>query len=288
MNDVYVFRAVPYQQDSRTVRYKNLLKGNVIFNCWEDYYSNSSGLEIIKLGKKRFSKFLVYPLYLIYLLMYSLFKVKKGSISICMDLDTFIPVYLGSKLVGNKVVLDIVDPISQTRFSKFKFNKIFDFIEIFIIKYRGDVILPLENRVQFYLDRLNLKWNIPSDNYIVLENVPEISINSTGVFVGSKIENRSEDVKRIGYFGTLDSSRGLLELIEFVKKFPSYELYLSGRGSFVDVIVSESENFKNIKFLGPYHPNDISELYNKVDFVWAFYCHPKTTASGGGDCSLRL
>jgi len=79
MNDIYVFRAVPYEQDSRTVRYKKLLKGNVIFNCWEDNYINKKGLERLKLGKKRFSKILVYPCYLLYLFFFTLFKVKKDQ-----------------------------------------------------------------------------------------------------------------------------------------------------------------------------------------------------------------
>lgn len=259
-----VFRALPIVRDSRVSRYKSLNHTyDVALNTWEDKYPKVRGIEKLKLGRKYFPKFISYPFYLLYLFFYSLFKLKSEDVAICMELDTFIPVYLGSILKNNKIYFDIVDPISQTKFKSVPFNKLFDYLEVYILKKNKYNILPNQNRIKYYEDRLGIP--LKNINYSIVENVPQLSKK----IVLNK-NTKKKDFLTIGYFGTLEKERGLIELINYVKKTDSLKLIIAGKGKLEDYIALNKVKNK-IYYMGAFNPSELNELYNRVDFIWSYY-----------------
>lgn len=269
LNKAYVFRALPLHRDSRTQRYSNVLP-NCIFNTWEDSYGNikKSGIERLKLGRREHRDIYSYPLYLLYLFLFSLLFIRSSNKVICMDLDTYLFVKLGSVRNGN-IFLDVVDPIAQTRYRNFPFNKIFDRIECFFIKNKSErVILPACYRLKYYEDRLGVDLNEYLDRVKIYENV--IKIPTSSIFNPKNNRLFNNDNITIGYFGSLDSSRGLLELISFCNEY-GYNCIVAGRGELADEIVKLSSRHDNLVMLGQYAPKDLATLYSQIDFCWAYY-----------------
>lgn len=259
----YVFRALPLKRDSRTLRFGNFLAQDTIYNTWEDEYKKYSGLESLKRGKKELNYIVSYPMYLIYLFLFSLFKIKSNDRVICMELDVFIPIYLASFWKKSKIYLDIVDPIAQTKFRKIPFNKIFDYLEYMSLRFRKYNIVPNYNRIEYYKDRLFL--NVDKLNYLLVENVPHLKNNVKSSKEFSKIYD-------IGYFGTLDESRGLIELVEFSNKM-NLTLLIAGMGPLGNYIEEASKGLgrDKINFYGSFTANELSTLYSNIKFSWAYY-----------------
>lgn len=263
-NKLFVFRALPKIRDSRTERYESLSNDySVILDTWEDNYRiKKNGINILKLSKEKHNKIYSYPMYLLYLFLFSLFKIKNNDKVICMDLDTFLPVLFGSFFKKSIIYLDIVDPIAQTKFRKVPFNIVFDYIEYFFLKYRKFNIIPNFNRIDYYKDKLKLKN--AKFNYIIVENVPFFN----EIILCDK--NINEDIYVIGYFGSLEKERGLIELIEYVKINPKLKLIIAGKGN-LENFIKKNIQCNKIEFFGGYESKELSNLYQKVNFSWSYY-----------------
>jgi len=259
---LFIFRALPKNRDSRVIRYENTQGYNVTLNTWEDQTDKALGLDKLKLDRNKYSKVFSYPLYLIYLFLYSLCKIKNEDDVICMELDTFLPVFIGSFFKKNKIYFDIVDPIAETKFKGLWFNFIFDYMEIFLLKYRKYNIIPNYNRIKYYEDKYNIK--IKKNKFQVIENIPVLKKNEQ-----MKQNFNLKNKYMIGYFGTLEKERGLVELINYTKK-KNITLLIAGDGKLKDFIVKSSVN-KNIDYIGRYKSVDIGELFQKINFLWAYY-----------------
>jgi glycosyltransferase involved in cell wall biosynthesis len=262
MERTIVFRALPLKRDARTSRYKEYVQGHVILNTWENNYLKSHGIDKFKIGRNKLPKWLTYPLYLFYLFLFSLIKLRDDDRVICMELDTFLPVFLGSFWKKNIIYLDIVDPIGQTKFRNQWFSKIFDYIEYYVLVFHKYNIVPILNRISYYKDRLNKC--IRNCNFLLVENVPRVKAFSVG-------KNRSYD---IGYFGTLDNSRGLVELIQFSLE-QKLTLLIAGMGPLEDYIKGKasSSGKHSLEFIGAFSQDEIESLYARVSFSWAYYTH---------------
>ncbi|MDE1223751.1 hypothetical protein MCT03_05375 [Vibrio aestuarianus] len=258
----YIFRALPLKRDARTQRYSELLDGNTVFNTWEERYESNKSIEKLKRGRSENSKIISYPLYLIYLFLFSLLRIRKSDRVICMELDTFIPIFLGSFWKNSLIYLDVVDPVGQAKFRKVPFNKFFDYIEYLFLRCRKLNILPNENRLEYYKDRLNV--NIDKCKYLLVENVP--MLNNIGHIKQSAVKFD------IGYFGTLDESRGIKELIEYASAL-DISLLIAGIGPMEDFILQKSSEIgeSKLKFYGSFSIAEIEKLYSMVNFSWAYY-----------------
>ncbi len=73
-----------------------------------------------------------------------------------MDIDTYIPIKIGSLFGRSKFYLDIVDPISQTKFRHAYFNVIFDYIEYFILKIVIMLFFLVSQELNIIMTRLML------------------------------------------------------------------------------------------------------------------------------------
>ncbi|MGL1088597.1 glycosyltransferase [Vibrio vulnificus] len=270
MNKCTVFRALPLSRDSRTGRYYKLLsnKFEVRFNTWEESDSQSGIFSFLKLSRTKFPLFVSYPFYILYLFLYSVFNISKKESVICMDLDVFVPVYLASLIRRFDVYFDIVDPISQTRYRSLPFSSIFDKIEWFTIKSNIKVILPSYFRLNYYLDSVVGSSKCQVKNLYICENIVEIEALSEQSKVCNS-RDTSYKTKTIGYFGSLDDSRGIKELIDFVLENTDWKVIVAGRGVLSDYFkYIDNERFE---FCGSYSPKDLHSLYEKVDIVWAYY-----------------
>lgn len=264
-NKLFVFRALPRIRDSRTERYETLSQDySVTLDTWEDNYNyKRKGISKLKVSKEKYSKLYSYPMYLLYLFLFSLFEIKNKDKVICMDLDTFIPILLGSFFKKTVIYFDIVDPIAQTKFRKIPFNIVFDYIEYLFIKYRKFNIVPDTNRINYYIDKLKLKNT--KLNYIVVENVPLFNKSN---YIKKNI--RVDSNIAIGYFGSLEKERGLVELINYVKRNNQIKLIIAGKGN-LEEFIKKNVVINKIEFLGAYEASKINELYNMVDFSWSYY-----------------
>jgi glycosyltransferase involved in cell wall biosynthesis len=238
------------------------LVGDVEINSWEEHYEKTTGLARLKRGRQELHKAFSYPLYLLYLFIYSIFTIKKGDRVICMELDTFIPIFLGSFWKKTILYLDIVDPISQTKFRRVPCNKVFDYIEFFLLKFRTFNIIPNKNRLLFYNDRVGL--DVSKCKYLLVENVPFLD--------GLSYSNDNDFKFDVGYFGTLDESRGLVELINYAS-ISGLSLLIAGLGPLEEYISQKSIELgdSKINFYGSYSAGELDKLYSMVRYSWAYY-----------------
>lgn len=266
----YVFRGLPLVADSRTLRNGSLFS-KVVYCTWEkSEKSNFGGEHVISfpLHKDGGWLFLKYPLYIIYLFLFSLFKVGGRDVCVCMDLDTFIPVWAGSFFKKSKLIFDVVDPASQARFKKVPFPRLIDKVEIFFIKKSFLAIFPHESRLHYYHDLLAV--DVSEVRHLVIENMPSFPRQK----VGASDAVRSVDSKSviIGYFGTLDASRGLDLVVDFVLTNPEkVELLVAGDGPLKEYIEGCAEHCASISYVGRYTASQLEGLYSQIDFSWMYY-----------------
>lgn len=265
-----VIRGIPLNQDSRTVRHMLLDYSTKESITWEDEGPKKF---FFYTGRRQYPIIISYLIWIFRLFFLSLIKFRKGGTVICMDLDTYIPVFLGSIFGRAEIYLDIVDPISQTRFRNTPMNIIFDWCEFLLLCHSHRVILPGIKRVDFYLDRLHLSqnWHSRVNPPIIIENVSYFSKKDRGQSIKERKQNKSKAKKTIGYFGGLSDSRGLRELCEHFAGNPNFDLLIAGSGSFENELRRLSEEHANITFTGPYVYSELSFLISSVDFYWAYY-----------------
>lgn len=267
----YVFRGLPLASDSRTTRYSSLLK-NVVYCTWEKkerVQGIGSNIHSFPFPKDGGWMLLKYPAYLLYLWFFSLIKIKRGDVCICMDLDTYIPVLIGSFFKRCTIVFDVVDPASQARFKKIPTPKLIDRLEYLFIKHSRLAIFPSVSRIQYYEKRLNVCTL--GISYFILENVPAYTRPDQRAAIKEKFEYKESKIK-IGYFGTLDGTRGLDLLLDFAGKHKDMvSVFIAGDGPLSSTLQQFSEKHEGVYFLGRYTHDQLDGLYSKIDFSWMYY-----------------
>jgi hypothetical protein len=268
-NNVLVFRTLPFIADSRVKRYLSLFPetSNVIFKTWEKESINVANVQaypFLKGGNvlKKAVNFLGYQLFSLYYFL----KLQKGDIAVFMDLDTALLPMLFKWVKPNvTAIFDIVDPISQTKGLRFKsLHKFIDRLEYNIAVKSDLCIVPHACRIEYYYNRLNVTKGSELNSFVI-ENVPDkFSTALDTLREGNKLS--------IGYFGTLDEkTRGLEELLEFAIDNNHIDLLFAGDGSLKASIEESAKVHNNISYSGPYNYSDLQDIYNQVDFTWAYY-----------------
>ncbi|MDD2055958.1 glycosyltransferase [Pseudomonas sp. GD03860] len=269
-NKVFIFRGLPLVADSRTVRNGSFFD-QVQFHTWEKKdKSDYAGRDVVSypFAKDGGWMILKYPLYLIYLFLFSLLKIKGRDTCMCMDLDTFVPVWLGSFFKRTTLIFDVVDPASQARFKKLPFSRLIDKIEFFFIIRATLATFPHACRVQYYEDSIGV--NLDRVNAFVIENMPSFIRKQKDATNCGSLHESNRVV--IGYFGTLDGSRGLNLLMDFARSnADSIQVSVAGDGPLKSYVKNLSDQAENISFLGRYAPDQLGALYKNVDFSWMYY-----------------
>ena len=269
--NLFVFRSLPLEADSRTQRNMHLSDEMVAYSCtWEKRHSivkNEKSL-IFPFDKSgnSFVRGFKYMLFILWIPYVVLTRARKGDAIIFMDLETVLLGGIAAKLKGVVTIFDIVDPFSQTKKSLRTWASLIDRLECFMARKADVLMVPHECRVKYYNDTIGL-GSLVREAFIV-ENLP-IYLEKTNY--DDKLRSRNI---RIGYFGTLDyDSRGLEFLIALAEKHPeSISVFFSGQGSMEGELVDISKSHQNIHFSGGFNASQLPDLYNNVDFTWAYYC----------------
>ncbi|WP_235838540.1 DUF1972 domain-containing protein [Cognaticolwellia aestuarii] len=269
---LFVFRSLPLHADSRTQRNMGLVDNNLSYSCtWEKDASissnkNSFSFPFYKSGNP-FLRGVKYILFIFWVPYIVITKIKKDDVIIFMDFETALLGLWAAKLKGIKSIFDIVDPFAQTKRGLRFFSKIIDYLEYRVALCADVVIVPHLSRLKYYKDTIG-KVLKPKKLFVV-ENVPDYSLSPI-----NNLKYKQKKGCRVGYFGTLDyGSRGLEFLISLAKENPnSISVIFAGQGGMEAELVETSLKHTNIDFFGSFNAETLPELYNEVDFTWAYYC----------------
>lgn len=265
-----VIRGVPLEQDSRTRRHLQLDFSVKQVITWED---EGRRWLCFHTGRRQYPLLVSYVIWLARLFFTSLFTFRRSDTVICMDLDTYIPVRLGSLFNRAEIYFDIVDPISQTRFRRIPLNIFFDWIEFIILRFSRRVIVPGEMRVEYYFERLCLSREVRSrlSDPIVIENVATFSKSDREKSLKERVVRKVSPAKTIAYFGGLSESRGLREMCNYFAGRQNINILIAGRGPFEEEIRDLAAKHTNISYLGAFDYTELATMFASVDFYWAYY-----------------
>lgn len=153
-------------------------------------------------------------------------------------------------------------------------SKIARLLENFFIK---KIDLLVVSSYDYYTNYYKQKYGISPDKVVVIENKlvkGSISLDS--------IDNKSNnDIISIGYFGVMRCKRSWEILKKSASNIKSIKLYLRGKPVAMPFIEEEIISIPKINYEGVYKsPDDLNELYNKVDIVWACYPYSENRKEG--------
>ena len=194
-------------------------------------------------------------------LLYNLWKIRKNiDIIHSCDLDTALPARLISKFFKKKMVYDIFDYYIDSHYVPNKMKKIVENTEIYIINEANLTIICTEER------REQIKKAKPK-KCIVIYNTPKIDRNN----IKQKVIKSSNDKLKIVYVGILQENRLLKEIGEEIKKYPDFELHIGGFGQLQKYFSELSENYGNIFYYGQMEYEDVLNLEEDANLLFATY-----------------
>lgn len=196
-------------------------------------------------------------------LIYWLIKHRKDyDIIHCCDFDTAIPALIMRLFFRKPFVYDVFDYyIHSFRIPKLILPLIF-FLDKLILKIADAIIIPDERRFS--------QIPIPVGKRVeIIYNSPEDNLKDLRISRGDN-ENRNHGLK-IVYIGILVKGRFLLEMIDIVRKYPGWILYIGGFGELEGEIQELSKKYGNIKFLGRISYDKTLKISNEADVLFAIY-----------------
>jgi len=194
-------------------------------------------------------------------LLFQLIKCRKNyEILHACDFDTVLPAMFMKLFYGKKVIYDIFDFYADhLRRTPGWIKSIIKAIDLRIVNDADGVILVDENR------KTQIAGSKPS-NLTYIYNTPADIYNP----LQGKDENPKESLS-ITYVGLLQWERGLLSLINAVKKNPNYHLDIAGFGGDQTAVEETACNHPNIEYYGRVQYDQALELSQKADLIWALY-----------------
>lgn len=204
-------------------------------------------------GMKNIFKLLGFEIWL-----YNNLKKERNNYDIihACDFDTAYIGYKISKKYNKKLVYDVYDYYVDCH--NLSFLK--DFIEkkdIKILNNADAVIICTEQRKK-QIEKANPK------KIYVIHNTPEIKkIKCQNSYTPNKI--------KVCYVGILQDDRLLKEVCEEISKNSNIELHIGGFGKYEEYIKGLSNQYSNIFFYGQLKYDDVLDLENKCDILFATY-----------------
>jgi glycosyltransferase involved in cell wall biosynthesis len=178
------------------------------------------------------------------------------------DFDTVLPALVLKYTKGKKVVYDIFDFYADMlRFTPGAVRKIIRVVDLWAIDHADSVILADDSR------RLQIMGSHPRKLEIIY-NSPEDQRSSLSSL--SKDQAHAQAL-RVAYIGNLQVERGLLELIDVLRKHPEWKLELAGFGGDETRIRSAASNLPNITWHGKVPYQQALELDAQADVILATY-----------------
>ena len=194
--------------------------------------------------------------------MYKYFKYVK-SIYIKEKPDTIIVSQWDMLLLGfflknkeNILIYDNIDIPSST--NKFLIKLLLSLEKILLKKCDIMIFASrfFKKNYDFFKKKTILLENLPlKSNYKLLSN-----------------ENRTKKIK-LAFIGTIRYYKILVNIINVISNLPQFEFHFYGNGPDEKKIEKYLEKLgsTNVFFHGKYNYEDISNIYNSIDLVWAVY-----------------
>jgi glycosyltransferase involved in cell wall biosynthesis len=174
------------------------------------------------------------------------------------DFDTVIPAVFCKLFYKKKVIYDIFDFYADMlRNVPMCLRGIIRKLDLFIISKTDVVIIADESRKE------QIRGSNPKE-LVVIYNSPE------DIKVDSVFERNSYNFI-IGYVGLLKNERGILEMINVVKRNKVWKLVLGGFGGDEDLIIESCRDAENIDFLGRVPYSKALEVNAASDVLFATY-----------------
>ena len=175
------------------------------------------------------------------------------------DFDTIIPALLCKCLYGKKVVYDIFDFYADMlRNVPGYLKRIIRRTDLFLIKFANAVIIADESR------KKQIEGSSPK-KLVVIYNSP-----SDESFTPRKpIERNSSLI--VAYVGLLQKERGIIEMINVVKKHQNWKMVIGGFGGDENLIKECGRGTLNVEFIGRVPYRRTLEVYSSSDVLFATY-----------------
>lgn len=161
------------------------------------------------------------------------------------------------------MIFDIFDWFSdEVKTGKAYIDYPINLLEKLAVKLANLTIICEEERLK--------QINIKPSKYIVVSNIPEIKQDNLP-------KETIVDTKYrliMSYVGGLVKHRGLVNLIEAVKRLPDVLLQVAGYGDkdIEKVIINASTNYKNIEYYGKVPYSKALKIMGQSDVIYAMYC----------------
>jgi glycosyltransferase involved in cell wall biosynthesis len=263
---VLVLRALPYGADSRAERWGQIYAPRkVLWGGWGAEQLVNTPTNILKHRPKTGSwGFLFgYPLFMIACFFFAFRRLQAGDTVVCIDLETAIPGWAAARLRGAQVHFDIADPFDLAKPVPLK--PLFRWVEKCVAAASDVVTVPHSLRRNLYgAELLNAR---------IVENVPELPRRQTKRELLKDCDGVS--LMTFGYFGTLETHRGLEDLVKLVKINSSTRLKIGGRGPLTAWIIQAADLCERIEFFGSYTVSDLPSLVAEVDVYCSLYYKSK-------------
>jgi glycosyltransferase involved in cell wall biosynthesis len=176
------------------------------------------------------------------------------------DFDTILPALIYRALFKKKVVYDIFDFYADhLRATPQWIKRLIRSVDYWAINGANAVILADDSRrmqiVGSRPKRLTVIYNSPED---ISPNPPQTSTSG-------------DTTLRISYVGLIQVERGLLQVLEVMRRHPKWKLDLAGFGGDEVTILDKAKDLANVKWHGriPYHVS--IELSANADVLFALY-----------------
>lgn len=177
------------------------------------------------------------------------------------DFDTVLPAVLCKFVFGKKVVYDIFDFYADhLRQTPGWIKRTIRAVDLWVINKVDWVILTDEARLR-QVDRL------PADRCTVIYNTPrDVSQNFE-----NQVPRPTIDQLRLVYVGLLQTERGLLDILNILKKRPNWQLDLAGFGGDEQEILVVANMLPNVCWHGRIPYQKTLALTGSADVVLALY-----------------
>lgn len=200
-----------------------------------------------------------YPIFMLACLFFALRRLRSGDTLVCIDLETMMFGMWAARWRGARVHFDIADPFDLAKPVPFK--KFWRWIEWCCAQYADVVTVPHASRLTLYKRTLSNAW--------VVENVPTLP---GGMKQHDFLQTAGgPNVMTFGYFGTLETHRGLEDLITLVRTNHETQLVIGGRGPLTALMIQSASTCERIRFVGEYLPKHLPDLAAEVDVYCSLY-----------------
>lgn len=173
------------------------------------------------------------------------------------DFDTALFSTFANFFIRKKYVFDIFDFICGN--PKNLFEKLIKRVQLSIINKSDATIICTEKR------RQQIALAKPK-KIVIIHNTP---ITNSSELV--RESNNLYGVLKIVYVGILQDHRLLLEISNYIKDNPQYELHVGGFGKYEEYFRKLSDNYRNIYFYGKLPYDKTIELETECDIMLAIY-----------------